>query len=76
MNRANTIYYRFKSEKKKYSINFDTTEISIGDIKKDIIRRRSMEKVPERFELIFYNENNDEIRDDNIKINPLQMLCI
>ena len=56
MNRSNTIYYRFKSEKKKYSINFDTTEISIGDIKKEIIKRRNMEKVPERFELIFYNE--------------------
>ena len=76
MNRSNTIYYRFKSEKKKYSINFDTTEISIGDIKKEIIKRRNMEKVPERFELIFYNENNEEIRDENVKINPLQMLCI
>jgi len=76
MNRLNTIYYRFQSEKKKYSINFNTTEISIGDIKKEIVRRRNLEKVPEKIELIFYNENNEEIRDDNIKINPLQMLCI
>lgn len=76
MNRLNTIYYRFQSEKKKYSINFNTTEISIGDIKKEVVRRRNLEKVPEKIELIFYNENNEEIRDDNIKINPLQMLCI
>ncbi len=76
MNRLNTIYYRFQSEKKKYSINFNTTEISIGDIKKEIVRRRNLEKVPEKIELIFYNENNEEIRDDNFKINPLQMLCI
>ena len=33
----NTIYYRFSCENKKYKINFDTTEISIGDIKKEII---------------------------------------
>ncbi len=32
--------------------------------------------MPEKIELIFYNENNEEIRDDNVKINPLQMLCI
>lgn len=76
MNRLNTIYYRFQSEKKKYSINFNTTEISIGDIKKEIIRRRNLEKVPEKIELIFFNENNEEIKDDNVKINPLQLLCI
>ena len=35
MNR-NTIYYQFLSENKKYCINFNTTEISIGDIKKEI----------------------------------------
>ena len=38
----NTIYYRFSCENKKYNINFDTTEISIGDIKKEIIKRRNM----------------------------------
>ena len=76
MNRYNTIYYKFKSEKKKYSINFDTTEISIGDIKKEIIKRRNMEKVPEKFELIFYDENENEIRDDNHKVEPLKLLVI
>jgi hypothetical protein len=76
MNRSNTIYYKFKSEKKKYSINFDMTEISIGDIKKEIIRRRNMEKVPEKFELIFYDENGNEIRDENYKIEPLKLLTI
>lgn len=76
MNRSNTIYYRFKSEKKKFSINFDTTEISIGDIKKEIIRRRNMEKAPEKFELLCFDENNNEIRDENYKIEPLKLLMI
>lgn len=76
MNRFNTIYYKFLSEKKKYSINFDTTEISIGDLKKEIIRKRSMEKVPEKFELIFYDENNSEIRDENYKVEPLKLLLV
>jgi hypothetical protein len=76
MNRSNTIYYKFKSEKKKYSINFDLAEISIADIKKEIIRRRNMEKVPEKFELLFFDENNNEIRDENYKIEPLKLLFI
>jgi hypothetical protein len=76
MNRSNTIYYRFKSEKKKFSINFDTTEISIADIKKEIIRRRNMEKVPEKFELLFYDENGNEIRNENYKIEPLKLLIV
>ena len=68
MNRSNTIYYKFKSEKKKYSINYDTTEISIADIKNEIVKRRNMEKVPEKFELIFYDENMSEIKDHNLSI--------
>ena len=73
---SNTIYYRFLSEKKKYTINFETNEISIADIKKEIKTKRNIDKVPENFELLIFNENSDEIRDDNIKINPLQMLII
>ena len=74
---SNSIYYRFLSEKKKFTINFDTNEISIADIKKEIKTRRNIEKVPENFELLIFNENTaDELRDDNIKINPLQMLII
>lgn len=72
----NTIYYKFFCEKKKYSINFDTTEISIGDIKREISRRRNMEKAPEEFELLFYDENNAEIKDDNYKVKPLKTLVI
>src|SRR5574343_4685 len=75
MNRLNTIYYKFKSEKKKYSINFETTELSIGDIKKIIIKRRNLEK-PESV-LIFYDENMNRINgDDNFKIEPLRLLII
>ena len=73
----NTIYYRFSCEKKNYNINFDTTEISIGDIKKEIIKRRNMnDKCPEKFELIFYKENNEQITSDNYKVGPLQKLII
>ena len=73
----NTIYYRFSCENKKYNINFDTTEISIGDIKKEIIKRRNMnDKCPEKFELIFYKENNEQITSDNFKVEPLQKLII
>ena len=57
MNR-NTIYYQFLSENKKYCINFNTTEISIGDIKKEISRRRNMERAPDKFELLFYDDTN------------------
>lgn len=72
----NTIYYRFLSEKKKYCINFDTTEISIGDIKREIARRRNMEKAPEKYDLLFYDENNNEIRDESYKVEPLKLLII
>jgi hypothetical protein len=76
MNRLNTIYYKFISEKKKYSINFSTTEISIADVKSEIIKRRNMDKVPEKFELIIFDENNNEIRDENYKVEPLRLLII
>lgn len=72
----NTIYYQFLSENKRYSINFDTTEISIGDIKREISRRRNMEKAPEKFELLFYDDTNTEIRDENYKVEPLKTLVI
>ena len=49
----NKIYYRFLSEKDKYSIGFDTTEMSIGDIKKLIEKRRNMQKAPDKYDLIF-----------------------
>jgi hypothetical protein len=76
MNRLNTIYYKFISEKKKYSINFSTTEISIADVKFEIIKRRNMDKVPEKFELIIFDENSNEIRDENYKVEPLRLLII
>ena len=77
MNRQNTIYYRFKSEKRKYTLTFEQTELSIGDIKKSIIKRRNMEKFPEKFELIILDEkSNDRFNDDNVKIEPLRTLLI
>ena len=73
----NTIYYRFSCENKKYKINFDTTEISIGDIKKEIIQRRNMsDKRPEDFKLIFYDEKKNEIKNDDYKVGPLTKLTI
>ncbi len=76
MNRQNTIYYRFKSEKRKYTLNFEQTEISIGDIKKLIIRRRNMEKYPEKFELIIMDERTNDRFPDEVKIEPLRTLLI
>ena len=60
----------------KYSINFSTTQISIADIKSEIIKKRNMDKVPEKFELLIHDENNNEIRDDNYKVEPLKLLII
>ena len=37
---------------------FDTTCISIKNIRQNIIRRRNMIKYPEKFDLIFYEEEN------------------
>ena len=73
----NTLFYRFKSEKKSYPISFETTEISIGDIKKLITKRRGLEKCPESCELlIFDDKTNEEYKNDNKKINPLKTLII
>ena len=57
----NTIWYRFYSEKDSYEIHFNTTEMSIGDIKKEIIQRRNMYKFPENFDLLFYDEENSNL---------------
>ena len=54
----NSIWYRFQSEKDSYGVVFDTTCISIKNIRQNIIRRRNMIKYPEKFDLIFYEEEN------------------
>jgi hypothetical protein len=72
----NKIYYRFLSEKDKYSIGFVTTDMSIGDIQKLTEKRRNMQKAPEKYDLIFYDENNIEITDDNYKVKPHKVLVI
>ena len=46
---VNFIYFQFRSEKQEYKINFETTEISLFDIKRKIIERRNMTKFPEKF---------------------------
>ena len=72
----NTIWYRFYSEKDSYQIPFNTTEISIGDIKKEIEKRRNMYKFPENFDLIFYDEENfSEIGDKDL-VKPMKHLII
>ena len=73
----NTIWYRFYSEKDSYQIPFNTTKISIGDIKKEIEKRRNMYKFPEIFDLIFYDEENMDVEyTDNYKVKPMQHLII
>ena len=72
----NTIWYRFYSEKDSYQIPFNTTEISIGDIKKEIEKRRNMYKFPENFDLIFYDEENFEKIEDKDLVKPMKHLII
>ena len=73
----NSIWYRFSSEKDSYEITFDTIDISIKDIKQKIIKRRNMLKYPEKFDLIFYDEENPflEIADKDL-IKPMKHLIV
>lgn len=72
----NAIYYRFYSEKDFYEIRFNTTEMSIGDIKKEIIQRRNMYKCPEPFDLIFLDEENSMVIEDKDLVKPMKHLII
>ena len=73
----NSIWYRFSSEKESYQITFDTTDISIIDIKQKIIRRRNMIKFPEEFDLIFYDEENPLVKiEDKDLIKPMKHLIV
>ena len=72
----NTIWYRFYSEKDSYEIHFDTTEMSIEDIKKQIKIRRNMFKSPEIFDLIFYDEENFMEIGDKDLVKPMKHLII
>ena len=76
----NFIYFQFRSEKQEYKINFETTEISLFDIKRKIIERRNMNKFPEKFELIFFDKNlnliNEDMKNDSIKIQPHTKLYV
>ena len=72
----NAIWYRFYSEKDSYEIRFDTTEMSIGDIKKKIIQRRNMLKYPENFDLIFCDEENSKELEDKDLVKPMKHLII
>ena len=68
MNQPKTIFYRFKSEKRKYSFTFEEPDACISDIKRFIIKSRNLEKFPENFELIFIDEKtNYQIDDDLVK---------
>ena len=72
----NTIWYRFYSEKDSYEIHFNTTEMSIGDIKKEIIQRRNMYKFPENFDLLFYDEENSMEIEDKDLVKPMKHIII
>ena len=77
MNQPKTIFYRFKSEKRKYSFTFEEPDACISDIKRFIIKSRNLEKFPENFELIFIDEKtNYQIDDENTKIEPFSTLLI
>ncbi len=72
----NAIWYRFYSEKDSYEIHFDTTEMSIEDIKKQIKIRRNMFKSPEIFDLIFYDEEDSKKIDDKDIVKPMKHLMV
>ena len=73
----NSIWYRFLSEKDAHEITFDTIDISIRDIKKKIIQRRNMTKYPEKFDLIFYDEENPTIEiEDKDLVKPMKHLLV
>ena len=73
----NSIWYRFSSEKDAYDIRFDTINISIKDIKKEIINRRNMLNYPEKFLLKFYDEDNPSIQlKDEDLIEPMRKLRV
>ena len=73
----NSIWYRFSSEKDPYEIRFDTIEISIKDIKKEIISRRNMVTFPEKFDLKFYDEENPSIeKKEEERIKPMKHLIV
>ena len=76
-NLKNSIWYRFSSEKVSYEIKFETTDIPVKDVKNKIIKRRNMIKYPERFDLIFYDEENPskEIEENHL-IKPMKHLIV
>ena len=70
----NFIKFQFLSEKQEYKIDFDTTELSLNDVKSRIIEKRNMKKFPEKFELLFFDENFLSVKEENIK--PYKKLFI
>ena len=73
----NSIWYRFSSEKVSYEITFDTTVISIKDIRPIIVNRRNMKNCPEKFDLVFSDEETPEIEmDEKDLVRPMKHLIV
>ena len=84
----NYIYYQFLSEKDSYTLEFETTVISISDIKRKIIARRipKLEKTLENkdkqekidFDLWIYDEKMVQLNkdNDNEKVEPHRKIYI
>jgi hypothetical protein len=73
---CNTIFYRFKSEKRKYPLSFEQQNLTVSDLRKLIIKNRNLDQFPETFELVISNEKSNECLEDNVKILPNQSLII
>lgn len=54
------IHYKFKSKKDYDILKFDGVNISIADLKKEIIQQKKMGKLMENFELQILNAQTSE----------------
>ena len=73
----NSIWYRFSSEKVSYEIPFNTIAISIKDIRPIIVNRRNMKNCPEKFDLVFSDEETPEIEmDEKDLVRPMKHLIV
>ena len=70
-----SIWYRFYCEKNWFEFSFPNKVIKIGDIQKEIIKRKNMSKAPEEFVFHFYDEENNLLKED-YPVEPMKRLII
>lgn len=73
---SNIIYYRFKSEKRKYPLLFLQPYLTVSELRKLIIKNRNLDQFPETFQLVITNEKSNECLEETVKILPNESLII